>query len=188
MKCAGRREEGAVVNRRELLVGGATAGAALMSGCFSRRTPWEFFTDGEARTLAALCDQIIPADDYPSASQAGAVTFIDRQLVRHYKPQQKAYREGLRTADDLSRMRFEKDLAAASAAQQLEIAVSVEKKAPEFFELVRRHTLQGYYGSPRHGGNRDAASWRMLGLAEPPLRGRAQYDLTRSSLTAGPKL
>jgi len=38
--------------------------------------------------------------------------------------------------------------------------------------------MQGYYGSPRHGGNRDAISWRMLGLDEPPLRGRAQYDLT----------
>jgi gluconate 2-dehydrogenase gamma chain len=58
----------------------------------------------------------------------------------------------------------------------------IERQNSEFFELVRRHTLQGYYGSPRHGGNKDAVSWRMLGLAEPPLRGRAQYDFT-----AGPK-
>ena len=48
-----------------------------------------------------------------------------------------------------------------------------------FFDLVRNHTMQGYYGSPRHGGNRDAVSWRMLGLDEPPLRGRAQYDFTK---------
>jgi gluconate 2-dehydrogenase gamma chain len=34
---------------------------------------------------------------------------------------------------------------------------------------VRNHTLEGYYGSPRHGGNRDAVSWRMLGLDEPPI-------------------
>jgi len=71
------------------------------------------------------------------------------------------------------------------------VAEALEKKAPEFFELVRRHSLQSYYGSPRHGGNRDAVSWRMLGLAEPPLRG-AQYDLTQSGptqheLTAGSK-
>ena len=46
---------------------------------------------------------------------------------------------------------------------------------------MRNHTLEGYYGSPRHGGNRDAVSWRMLGLAEPPLRGRAQYDLRKGS-------
>jgi gluconate 2-dehydrogenase gamma chain len=45
---------------------------------------------------------------------------------------------------------------------------------------VRSHTLEGYYGAPRHGGNRGAVSWRMLGLAEPPVRGRAQYDLRKS--------
>jgi gluconate 2-dehydrogenase gamma chain len=177
-----------VVNRRELLVGSAAAGAALMSGCFSRRTPWEFFTEGEAGTLAVLCDQIIPADDYPSASEAGAVTFIDRQLVRHYEPHQKAYRDGLKLVDQLSNSRFGADPGRISPAQQFEIATKVEKQAPEFFELVRRHTLQGFYGSPRHGGNRDAVSWHMLGLDEPPLRGRAQYDLTRNQLTSGPKL
>lgn len=171
-----------MVNRRELLMGGAAASAALMSGCFSRRTSWEFLTEAEGRTLAALCDQIIPADEYPSASQAGAVGFIDRQLVRHYEPHQKTYREGLRLADQLSKSRFGGDLAGISPSHQLEIAVDLERKNPAFFELVRSHTLQGYYGSPRHGGNRDAVSWRMLGLDEPPLRGRAQYDLT-----AGPK-
>jgi len=176
-----------MVNRRELLVGGAATGAALMSGCFSRRTSWEFFTEAEARTLAAVSDQIIPADDFPSASQAGAVAFIDRQLVRHYEPYQKAYREGLKLADQLSKSRFGADLFEILLPQQLAIAVDLERKNPAFFELVRSHTLQGYYGSPRHGGNRDAVSWRMLGLDEPPLRGRAQYDLTEAALTARPK-
>jgi gluconate 2-dehydrogenase gamma chain len=45
--------------------------------------------------------------------------------------------------------------------------------------MLRNHTLEGYYGSPRHGGNRNAVSWRMLGLTEPPVRGRAQYDLRK---------
>jgi len=182
-----------VVNRRELLVGGAAAGAAMMSGCFSRSTPWEFLSEDQARTLAALCDQIIPADDFPSASQAGAVAFIDRQLVRHYAVHQQAYRDGLHLANDLCIAQFGRvaqngpDLGSVSFEHQYVIAVALEKKAPEFFELVRRHTLQSYYGSPRHGGNRDAASWRMLGLAEPPLRGRAQYDLTQPQPATGSK-
>jgi gluconate 2-dehydrogenase gamma chain len=176
-----------VVNRRELLIGGATAGAAMVSGCFKHRSSWEFFTEDEARTLAALCDQIIPADDYPSASQAGAVAFIDRQLVRHYGQHQKAYREGLWLTDALSIAQFGPNLGAVSVEQQYVTALALEKKAPKFFELVRRHTLESYYGSPRHGGNRDAVSWRMLGLAEPPLRGRAQYDLTQQRPVAGAK-
>ena len=65
-----------------------------------------------------------------------------------------------------------------SAQQQFRIVRALETDAKPFFDLVRAHTMQGYYGSPRHGGNRDAVSWRMLGLDEPPLRGRAQYDLT----------
>jgi gluconate 2-dehydrogenase gamma chain len=67
--------------------------------------------------------------------------------------------------------------------QRLQTVLQIEKEQAEFFEMVRRHTFEGYYGSPRHGGNRDAASWRMLGLAEPPLLGRAQYDLRK----AGPQ-
>src|SRR5579863_2861912 len=126
---------GAVVNRRELLVGSAAAGTLLVSGCFARRSRWEFFSEDEARTLAALCDQIIPADDYPSASQAGAVAFIDRQLVRHYAQHQKAYREGLWLTDALCIRQFGPNLGAVSAEQQYVIALALEKKAPEFFEL-----------------------------------------------------
>jgi gluconate 2-dehydrogenase gamma chain len=38
-----------------------------------------------------------------------------------------------------------------------------------FFGLVLDHTRQGFYGSPRHGGNRDYVSYRMMGLAYPNL-------------------
>ena len=49
----------------------------------------------------------------------------------------------------------------------------------EFFAYVVDHTMQGYYGDPRHGGNREGASWKMLGLPYPPIRGRLRYDLTK---------
>jgi len=167
-----------MLNRREVLVGGAAAGAAAMSGCFSRRSQWGFLSEAEARTLAVLCDQIIPEDEWPSASEAGAVTYIDRQLTGPYRRHRKAYRTGLEEMEKMAQKHFGVEASEASGAQQLELAKGLEQERPEIFELVRRHTMQGYYGSPRHGGNKDAASWRMLGLAEPPLRGRAQYDFT----------
>jgi gluconate 2-dehydrogenase gamma chain len=166
-------------DRREFMKAGALAGAALAATSTAcRRTSFGVLQEHEAATLAAICDQIIPADDFPSASQAGVLSYIDLQLMGHYRRHQKAYREGLRQADEMSRSRFGMDLAAASAAQHLEIVTILEKDNQPFFDLVRAHTMQGYYGTPRHGGNRDAVSWRMLGLAEPPVRGRAQYDLT----------
>jgi gluconate 2-dehydrogenase gamma chain len=170
------------LTRRRFAVAGAIAGAAAVVGCHGARSgTWEFLSDAHARTLAALCDQIIPADDFLSASQAGAVNYIDRQLARHYQKHQSAYREGLDAADEMSRERFGTGFADASADQRFHIAVAIEKGKRAFFDLVRQHTMEGYYGSPRHGGNRDAVSWRMLGLDEPPLRGRAQYDLRKGT-------
>jgi gluconate 2-dehydrogenase gamma chain len=172
-----------VFNRREILIGGAAASAAaasaaLLAGCHSAGPTWLVFTDDQARTLTALCDQIIPADDWPSASQAGVLTFIDRQLTGPYRRHRKAYRQGIETTEKLCHDRFGVDLAAATPAQQLEIAKVLEHQHPLFFALVRTHSMQGYYGSPRHGGNKDGVAYRMLGLDYPLLRGRAQYDLT----------
>lgn len=166
-------------NRREFMAGGALAGAALAAFCTAcRRTSYGFLKQIDAATLTAICDQIIPADDFPSSSQAGVLTYIDLQLMGHYRRHQKTYRDGLKQANELSRSRFGVDLGRASAQQQFEIVNVLEQQNKTFFDLVRAHTMQGYYGNPRHGGNRDAVSWRMLGLDEPPLRGRAQYDLT----------
>lgn len=165
-------------NRREILAGATAAAAVLASGCLHRRSQWGFLSEDEAATLAALADQIIPADDFPSAFEAGAVSYIDRQLDGPYRRHRRAYREGLAAAASLAQSRFNQSLPHATPAQQLEIARSLERTQPAFFQLVLHHTMESYYGSPRHGGNRDAVSWRMLSLDEPPLRGRAQYDLT----------
>jgi gluconate 2-dehydrogenase gamma chain len=164
-----------MLNRREFLA----AGAALAASCTAcRRTAYGVLKESEAATLAAICDQIIPADDFPGASQAGVLTYIDLQLAGPYRRHRKAYREGVKQANGLSRSRLGVDLAHASGQQQLEIVSALEQQNKTFFDLVRAHTMQGYYGTPRHGGNRDAVSWHMLGLDEPPVRGRAQYDLT----------
>jgi gluconate 2-dehydrogenase gamma chain len=136
-------------------------------------------SEDDSRTLAAICDQIIPADKFPNASEAGVLNYIDIQLTRHYRRHQKSYRQGLANADAESMKRFGLHLADASINQQLAVVTAVEKSAPRFFEMVRNHTMEGYYGSPRHGGNRDAVSWHMVGLSEPPQLGRAQYDFTK---------
>jgi gluconate 2-dehydrogenase gamma chain len=170
------------LTRRQFTVAGAVVGAAAVVGCrHAKSSSWEFLSDGHARTLAALCDQIIPADDFPSASRAGAVNYIDRQLARHYQKHRSAYREGLDAVDEMSRKRFGARFADATADQQLQIGLALDKDNRAFFDLIRQHTMEGYYGSPRHGGNRDAVSWRMLKLDQPPLRGRAQYDLRKGT-------
>ena len=174
-----RRKDG-LLTRRQFVAAGALGSAALAAGCHrGQRDAWQFLTEEQAQTLQAICDQIIPADEFPSASQAGVLNYIDSQLMRAYRRHRDVYRRGLEQAQTLSRKRFGQDLAALTPAQQFDLVSALESQEGKFFSLVRNHTMEGYYGSPRHGGNRDAVSWRMLGLSEPPPLGRAQYDLRK---------
>src|SRR5579871_5386882 len=113
-----------MVNRREFMA----ASAALAACCTAcRRTSYGVLNDTDATTLAAICDQIIPADDVPSASQAGVLTFIDVQLAGPYRRHRKTYREGVKQANALCRSRFGVDLAQASTPQQFEIVSALER-------------------------------------------------------------
>jgi gluconate 2-dehydrogenase gamma chain len=107
--------------------------------------------------------------------QAGVVVFMDRQLTQFYKPLQKTYRQGIATVDQQSVSFAGRAFADLPAASQLEMLGRLERDpgTKPFFDLLVAHTMQGFYGDPRHGGNRDRASWKMLGVASPPLRGRA---------------
>ncbi len=147
--------------RREFLA----AVAASTVACGGHPSRWRFLTLEEAKTLEAVCAHIIPADRDPGAVQAGVVEFIDRQLSGFYKTHQKTYREGIASLGA--------SFVQLGSAEQLAQLKALEKKHSPFFDLVVTHTMQGYYGSPRHGGNRDAVSWRMLGVPNPPVRGRA---------------
>jgi gluconate 2-dehydrogenase gamma chain len=65
---------------------------------------------------------------------------------------------------------------------QSQCGVWKQTSSADFFQLAVDHSMQGFYGDPRHGGNRDGVSWKMLGVPYPPVRGRLRTDLrTRSS-------
>ena len=167
------------IQRRKFLEMGLTAATAGMLVSCSRTGGgpyWRFFTAAEARTVNAICEQIVPADNYAGASQAGVVNFIDLQLTRHHKKYQGAYRKGVAGVDAASRKRFGKPFAELAFERQTELLAEVENNDNEFFDLIRTHTMQGFYGDPRHGGNRGEVSWKMLGLPDPPVRGRVPYD------------
>ena len=131
----------------------------------------------EARTLDAICDRLIPADQDVGAAAAGAVEFIDRQLAGPYRRHRRAYREGLERAAALSQQMFGAPLDRLASERRLAVVARLEREARPFFDMVLEHTMQGFYGSPRHGGNRDYASWRMLRVPASPVRGRIPYDL-----------
>jgi gluconate 2-dehydrogenase gamma chain len=181
-------------SRRKFLQATATAAVACtsMSSCGKSGSSgdegfaWRFFTVDEARTASAICDRIVPPDDAPGAAALGVVTFIDRQLLGPYRDYQGDYRAGISAVDAECRARCGKTFVDLISAEQDAVLSAIEKgevctewKAVQpktFFALINDHTLQGYYGDPRHGGNRDGASWKMLAIPTPPVRGRKHPD------------
>jgi len=167
------------LKRRTFLSAGlaaAAGGAAISCGGGGTGEGWRFFTAEEARTVDAICARIIPADRDPGAHAAGVVNYIDIQLAKRFKKHQAAYRKGVAGVDAVSRARFGKRFAELPPDQQTQALTEVGAKSGAFFNLVLNHAMQGFYGDPRHGGNRNMASWRMLGLPLPPVRGRQHYD------------
>jgi len=118
------------------------------------------------------------------------VKFLERQLMGFLRVHQQSYRDGIAGVDESSIALHGKKFVDLPAYQQDAVLSAMEKnKAPgeiwtrlparQFFDLVVTHTMQGYYGDPRHGGNREAVSWKMLGVPLSPVRGRAKYDLSK---------
>ncbi|MGC9972455.1 MAG: gluconate 2-dehydrogenase subunit 3 family protein [Bryobacteraceae bacterium] len=168
------------------LVVTAAASAATVS-CGGSRRPWRFLSSDEALTLSAVSERIIPTDQYAGAAGAGVVAYIDRQLNGPYRRFRKIYRQGLMAIDSASAARFSRRFAELTAEQADQLLKELEAgklppaiwdpaQAKSFFNLVVAHTMQGFYGDPRHGGNTDAVSWRMLGVPPLPLRGRWKYE------------
>ena len=181
------------LSRRKFLQAAVVAAAAagVSVGCKNSTSVWRFLSVDEARTLAAVCDRIIPADSDPGAAWAGVVNYIDRQLCGPYEHLQAIYRRGLAGVDQSSRTLYAKVFADLDANQQIELLRRLEdRKAPgpiwnqissaEFFGYVVDHTMQGFYGDPRHGGNREGVSWKMLNLPYPPIRGRVSKPTNQS--------
>ena len=164
--------------RRRTFLAAGIAGSAV--ACRSGGNSWRFFTAGEARTVEAICAEIIPEDQDAGAITGSVVHFLDRQLCGFYKPLQKNYRAGIVEIDRKSIEFGGKKFADLPSASQTEFLQRIERDPAlkPFFSLLVDHAMQGFYGDPRHGGNRDRVSWKMLGVPYPPVRGRLRYDLT----------
>lgn len=178
------------LRRREFIqVAASVAVSGSVISCAGSKSPWRFFSEEQGRTAEAICEQIIPTDQDPGAVWAGVVNYIDRQLLGPYRYLQESYRQGIAGVDETSVAMFGKRFADLPDEQQIEVLTAMEKdeapgdtwkehSARSFFNLMVDHTMQGFYGSPRHGGNRDYVSWEMLGVPHPPIRGRHHYDMS----------
>ena len=121
------------------------------------------------RTLRAFADRLVPTDELgPGALPAGAVEYVGQALAGDYAHLLPAYVAGLSSLDASARERHASGFAEIAPAERDALLSELELGASgAFFELVRRHVMEGMFGDPSYGGNRDAAGWELLGYAGP---------------------
>jgi hypothetical protein len=109
-----------------------------------------FFTAAEYQTLEALAEMIIPRDESPGARDAGVSEFIDFMAAHGEKEVQKPMRDGLTWLDAKAKQTHGHIFAELSPDQQTEILKGMaysKAEEYEFFRLIRRYTVMGYYTS-----------------------------------------
>ena len=132
---------------------------AVQSG---RPTTFAFFTPEQAVEVEAMAAQIIPTDDTPGAREARVVSFIDRALVTFESDRQSDYIQGLEDLQTQTRQRYSHvdTFSKLTFDQQLQLLTDIEETP--FFNLVRTHTVTGFFASPVHGGNHDKIGWQLV--------------------------
>jgi gluconate 2-dehydrogenase gamma chain len=164
----------------------STGGIRLLSGCSGSDAGWRFFTDAEAMLVDAIAEQIIPPDEWPGGKDSGATNFIDKQLVGPYKRYQEVYRKGLSAIQESCNVIYQKKFEELPWDEQTIFLEKMESGLmkestwaggfdKEFFGLIRDHSMQSYYGSQIHCGNKNKMSYRMIGLDYPLIIGQNRY-------------
>jgi len=177
-------------NRRKFIgMLGAMYGSILLYPSCSRTTVsrYRVFTDAEADCLIALCEQIIPADHDPGATDAEVIYYIDKQAAERFHGDTALFKQGIAALQEYCRTQHGKLFEELDASVQIEIMKTMEQnklpggdwgdvKQSAFMGRAVERTMQGFYGSPRHGGNKDYVSYKMMKLDYPLLVGQNRYS------------
>ena len=136
-----------------------------------RGEPLQALTLRQARFVDALAARIFPTTDTPGAVEAGAVFYIDRALAGPYAHLRSRYTRALRALDKDAQGKFGAAFVKLSGEQQDSLLGDLESgniaalpDGAEFFELLRSHVLEGVFGEPIYGGNRDMVGWKLVGF------------------------
>ena len=170
------------ISRRDLLkrVGMTSVAVPLFDRAFGRPIDGlgqqpppalQQFTAEEGKLMDAIVARLIPTDELgPGATEAHAVTYIDRALGDALKTSKVAYSSGLAALDRYARSSRGAPFTELSAIDQDSVLIDIETGAATgftgsssaFFAMVLSHTHQGTFGDPYYGGNANFVGWDLI--------------------------
>lgn len=124
------------------------------------------------RALGAVLERILPDDEGAGARRAGVADFAERALGEpRWRPWRALLEQGVDILAASARAAYGRELDELSGAEQdavLErLAEAPEPQARVLLQRLIALALEGFLSDPRHGGNRDGAGWRAVGLEAP---------------------
>jgi hypothetical protein len=153
------------VSRRELIQSAAFVPLAALT-LSAQQAAQSALTPEQMKTLVAFIDRLIPHDELgPGAVEAGAQIYIDRVLAGPNANEKAAFIQGLEAMDASARKTHGAALADLPAEKRDQVLT--EMVNTPFFNRARRLTLEGMFGDPYYGGNKNFAGWDLIRYPGP---------------------
>jgi gluconate 2-dehydrogenase gamma chain len=176
------------LSRRAVIASAALVPAvALTSPAQQTAVSEHALTGAQLRTLEAFIDRLIPSDENgPGAVAAGAQNYIDIQLAGYLSTEKDTFIAGLEAVDAYARRAHGAPLAELSSEQRDAALTAIDTNRAEglpggraFFNRARRLTLEGMFGDPYYGGNKNFAGWDLIKYPGPrPATGPEHQKMT----------
>ena len=183
--------------RRSAALGAVAAVPANVLAQAASAAPYANFTPAEAATLEAIVARLIPSDcERPRRARGRRGALHRSRARRRARRAASGVRGGPRGGRRLRARRpaarsprlppdEQDELHRRSRAEPCD---GLHAVGEAFFELVLGHTLEGTFGDPHYGGNRDFIGWELIGypglrlaVTAEQQRMNAQPEPTRSS-------
>jgi hypothetical protein len=132
--------------------------------------------ESERSTLELVLARIIPSDEIgPGAREAQVLRYVCRALESDYAGDVAAYRAGIAALNLCAQETHGGGFESLTEEQQDSILMRAEVAErdgdaaipPAFFELVRRHAIEGMFADPHWGGNAGRVGWALIGYPGP---------------------
>jgi gluconate 2-dehydrogenase gamma chain len=166
------------ISRRAVIASAAIVPvAAITAAAQTAAPPASPLSDAQLRLLAAFVDRIIPKDELgPSASECDVPIYINRSLGDYLAGEKAAFIEGLEATDAFARRSQTRPFIELTPEKQDAVLTAMESGSAEgfpnargFFYRARRLTMEGMFGDPYYGGNKNFAGWDLIRYPGPRL-------------------
>ncbi|HUB05759.1 MAG TPA: gluconate 2-dehydrogenase subunit 3 family protein [Myxococcales bacterium] len=126
------------------------------------------FTDAEYEVMSAAVERILPRDQDPGAIDVGVPVYIDRMLTSpELHEMHDVVLGGLAALEKRAEVSYHKRFPELAPEEQDKLLAEF-RSAPDgsgrqhFFDMLFSLTMEGFFGDPSYGGNKNREGWALV--------------------------